>query len=311
MTAFAVHSLRSTVRAALCVVGASALTSACDLLNPGDDDSAAPVGNLCGDDPAPGTLRVLADLGTTSEGVAFSPDGRLFVGTPEGVVEVQPDGAVRPAGAVPSPVGLAPYDGGVIVASGDDGMGSGGIYYVDGSNEPDLWSVGLERPNFITATPWGTHLVSSPLGPGIVEVGAGGVWQLWSDAVPSPNGMVFEPGGGALFTVSTFQQEPPLWRVPTTDGLAGIPDARWVFPTGTAPDGVAMDSEGAVLILLNLTGQLVRFTEAEGALLINDTMTGPASIAIGPGGPWDPCEAIITSLYTNDLYAVRLSVPGP
>lgn len=287
--------------------------SACGLFGtPGDDDSAAQEAGPCEEEgEVPGTVTPLADLGTTSEGVAFSSDGRLFVGTPDGIVLVSPDGTVTDAGFVPEAVGLMPYRDGVLVASSDDGFGSGGIYYVDGVAPPSLWAVGLQGPNFLAPSPWGTVLVSSPVFGGIYETNEVGLLTLWSDEVPSPNGMVFDPTGQSLWVVTTFQQEPPLWRVGHDEGFATAAEARWVFPTGTAPDGVAIDAEGGVLILLNLTGEVVRFTEAEGALLFATGLTGPASLAIGRGGAWSRCEAVVTSLYGTTISKVRLAMPGP
>ena len=151
-------------------------------------DSAAPT--LCADSLPRGSVEVVATgfevEGTTgTEGLTFSPEGRLFVGGSAlggggFVAEVFADGTWSILANVPGSVGLAWWRDRILVATGDTGDGEGGLVTV----HPDTGVVevvvtGIDRANFPAPTPWGTILVSNPAGETVWEVTEGAAGHDW------------------------------------------------------------------------------------------------------------------------------------
>lgn len=276
---------------------------------PSDDPDPAPT-DPCADSAPPGSVRVVATgfFGGT-EGIAFSPDGRLFVSRGDVVEEVFPDGSHEEFASIPAEVGLTFWGGELIVASGDDGLpgDDGGVYAVDISDGAvRLLAGGIPGANFPVVTPWDTLLVSTPVGAEeIVEVSAGGDVLLWSADVPSPNGIGFSADGSAVYVVSTFTNPAPLWEVPIDEGVAGTPVELASWGTGVAPDGVAMGESGAVYIAQNLAGRVDRVDPATGdETALGEGVQFAASAAFGVGADWDVCALYVTSLFSGELYVV-------
>ena len=136
-----------------------------------------------------------------------------------------------------------------------------------------------------------------------------GAVALWSDGVPTPNGMVFTLDGNTLYIAATFQEE-GLWRIPvSSEGVAETAE-RWVPFEGAAPDGVAIDAEGNVYVALNTAGQIAKVDPAGNSSTLAMDMTGPASMAFGQGD-FDPCSLYVTSLFPPaKLYRVGAGVLG-
>ena len=249
-----------------------------------------------------------------TEGVTFSPDGRLFVSKGDEVAEVYPDGSHQIVASVPAEVGLAWWNGELIVASGDAGQpdGLGGIYAVDvDTGASRVLTSGIANANFPTVTPWGTLLVSTPSADEeIVEVNIDGDVSLWTDAVSSPNGMVFSADGTQLFIASTFVNPAPLWEVPVVEGAAGEPRQLVSWGPGVAPDGVAMGASGDVYIAQNLAGRIDRVTPAGEETALAEGVQFAASAAFGVGADWDPCALYVTSLFSDELYVVGVGEAG-
>jgi gluconolactonase len=143
----------------------------------------------------------------------------------------------------------------------------------------------------------------------IYEVSWDGAVSPWVDQVPTPNGMVFSLDGAFLYVATTFEQT-GLWRVPVSEqGEAGAPE-RWVeFEGSTAPDGVAIDSEGNVYVALNTAGQIAKVDEEGNASTLATGLFGPASLAFGQGD-FDPCSMYVTSLFGTQMSRVGVGVPG-
>jgi len=282
---------------------------------PADDDDSTEV-DVCADSLSEGTVQVFATgLTGGTEGIAFSPDGRLFVSRGDVVMEVWADGRHEELAPIPAEVGLAWWNGELIVASGDSGEpdGLGGVYAVDvDSGDVRLLAGGIPGANFPAVTPWGTLLVSTPSGDEeIVEVTAAGEVTLWSDEVTSPNGIGFSEDGSAAYVATTFANPAPLWEVPIVDGVAQTPTEITSWGPGTAPDGVAMGESGAVYIAQNIAGRIDRVDPADGSEdAVGVGVQFAASLAFGVGADWDPCAVYVTSLFSDELYVVGVGEPG-
>ena len=269
----------------------------------------------CASDIDVGEVQAFGDpTPTRTEGLVFAADGTLYVSAqdndgPDQLLEVSLDGSNESVAEAESLLGLESHSSGILAA----GIRTANLLLIDpsdGSN--DEIATGLGEPNFVVNTPWGTTLVSDDrpdLG-SILEVTSEGAVSTWSDGVPTPNGMVFSLDGSTLYVAATFQ-EAGLWRIPVSDRTAGTAE-KWVAYDTSAPDGVAIDSEGNVYVALNTAGQIAK-VDAEGnsSMLADDfpPRTGPASIAFGQG-EFDPCSLYVTSLFTTQMYRVGTGVLG-
>ena len=128
--------------------------------------------------------------------------------------------------------------------------------------------------------------------------------------MPTPNGIVFSLDRTTLY-VATTSEQPGLWRVPASpSGEPGTPE-RWVeFPEGSAPNGVAIDSEGNVYVALNLAGEVAKVDPEGNATTLATDVTGIASFAFGEGSR-DPCSLYATNLLGTQMFRVGTGVLGP
>lgn len=239
-----------------------------------------------------------------TEGVAFQ-EGVLHVSGADAIWAWQGGSWSRVAEV--HALGLAPGPGGLYAADpGDfslDGSGDDGRLLQLGAELAVLGS-GMPNPNFVLPTDDGV-LVSDDTA-AIYRVDDGMV-QTWSSEIPSPNGMGLDPSGEAVYVVSTFVSDPPLWRI-GSDGTGAEEITR--FPTGSAPDGLAVDGEGQVWVALNLEGAIVRIDPASGAETARFSgPTTPASLAFGRGEV-DPCSLVVTELYGETVWRLSVGVEG-
>lgn len=281
------------------------------------DDTAGPADgpSECQDDLQPGELAPMAeDFADGSEGVAFS-GGALYVSDTNGIARYTPDAGWTRTTPLDQALGLAPAGFGVLVADPGpaftfDGTGTDGrLLQVSGEGITTVLAEGMPNPNFVLAKPDGGVLVSDDTA-AIYEV-RGGAFTTWLDTVPSPNGMGLTRDGSALYVVSTFEPEPPLWRVPLEGGVPGTPEVVTTFETGSAPDGLAIDAQGGVWVALNLANELVRIDPATGEE--TDRILGvttPASLAFGAGEGFDPCSLYVTELYGETVWRVATGRRG-
>jgi len=243
-----------------------------------------------------------------TEGLAFSPDGRLFVGgsgvTGGGyVAEISVDGSWEIVADVPRSVGMVWKDGELLVATGDVGDGTGGLVGVD----VDLGSVrtvaaGMSGANFPVVTPWGTVLVSAPGGTTIWEADGADV-RVWAEGVPSPNGMAFSPDGSALYVANTYEQPSTVASIEVVDGAAGAIGVLATLPDGSTQDGVAMDGDGNLYVVNNLPGTVVRITPDGSWDTVAEGVAYGASLSFGVGA-FDPCALYVSSLFSSDVFEV-------
>jgi sugar lactone lactonase YvrE len=255
---------------------------------------------------------------STTEGITFDLDDSLYVsaryldaGTDDELLDVSLTGSFETAAASESILGLAAHEDGIIAAS----VGTGEVLLIDPSTGgvdiiADGNAAGMEDPNFVVTTPWGTMLVSDDrVGEDtIYEVTWEGDVSAWVTGVPTPNGMVFSLDNGTLYVATTFE-EAGLWRVPVNAmGEAGTP-TKWVAFETKAPDGVAIDSEGNVYVALNTAGEIAKVDPEGNDTIVASGVRGAASLAFGQGD-FDPCSVYVTSLFDTQLRRVGIGVLG-
>ncbi len=280
-----------------------------------DSSSTTGPARTCATDIAVGEVQPFADpLGTFSEGLTFDGNGALFVSArptdaDDQLLRFAADGSSEVAAESESLLGLASHDDGILAAS----IETGELLLIDpetGSSEVIASELG--EPNFVVTTPWGTTLVSDDrIGTSIIrEVTLEGDVSVWSDGVPTPNGMVFSLDNRTLYVAATFD-DPGLWRVPVSeDGEAGAPE-KWVTFEGgvSTPDGVAIDSEGNVYVALNLKSEIAQVKPDGTVAIIAQGVASAASIAFGRG-EFDPCSIYATSLFGEQLSRVGIGILG-
>ncbi len=300
-------------------VALSLTLAGCPSELPDADDDPTPE-DVCADSMPTGDLRVVATGFTGgSEGIAFSPDGRMFITSGDlPVEEVLPDGSHSQIAEVPRGVGLAWWGDKLAVAAFDSGLGDdiGGVWLVDvDTGDTELLATGIQDANFPAVTPWGTLLVSDDTGTeDIFEVTEDGDVSVWLSGVPSPNGIGFSADGAWMYVVTTFGQPAPAWRVPVSGGAAGTPEPMLEWGPGVAPDGLAMGASGDIFVAQNVAGRIDRVTPgAEGAATwttLGEGATWAASNAFGVGDDWDPCAMYVTSLFGEELYVIGAGEAG-
>lgn len=274
--------------------------------------------DVCVDSLAPGEVEVFAsgfevDGVSGTEGIAFSPDGRLFVGGSgiQGggfVAEIQPDGSWEILADVPGSVGLAWYQDQLVVAAGDVGD-EGGVVAVSDDGTTTVLASGIVGANFPVVTPWDTLLVSAPGQDTIVEVD-GDVVTPWLTDVPSPNGLAFTDDGSQLYLANTYDAPSDVGVVPVSDGVAGAYGVLATLDDGSTQDGVAMDAAGDLYVVLNLPGEIVRITPDGEVTRVASGVDYGASIAFGTGEGFDPCSIYATSLFTDAVFRVGTGREG-
>jgi sugar lactone lactonase YvrE len=277
----------------------------------GDDDSAAGSAECPG--RSAGAVFPFSSVGASTEGVAVRNDGALLVSSGDSILQIGGDGTAFEIASVPEALGLSPQGSGVAVAAWDDSTGAaGGVWTVDAQGNAQVLAPGLDRPNALAATPWGTLLVSDDFDTRIFEIDPStGLASTWLDGIESPNGIAFSADGGTLFVATTFVDPPGLWAVPVSSaGLAGIPSLFASFPTGSAPDGLVLDADGNVFVALNVDGSIARVSPQGEASTFAGGLDSPASLAFGLGGDFDPCSMYVTSLFGDTVSRVENDAVG-
>lgn len=247
-----------------------------------------------------------------TEGIAFGPDGTLYVAAGEQVVTIDVNGEVATFAAAPGVVGLVWWNDALWATSWRDDLGEENPALIEitaagATTRHPLPEVA--KPNFLTPTPWGTLLISDDFDTRIFERTAEGVVTVWATDVPSPNGMAFSPEGDVLYVANTFVNPAPIQSFPVSDGAAGTPTTLHAYGPATTPDGLAVAETGELLIALNLANRVDVWDGAEVSPLAGDLPT-VASIAFGQE-PFNPCAIYVTSLFGDAVWSVPAGLRGP
>ena len=277
----------------------------------------------CWDDLAVGEVEVVYDgFAGGSEGISFGAEGQLIATTienGEGTLWALSGGEATAFAQVPYALGLAPRaNGGFVVASiGELMEPDGGVYEVSAGGEATLLVDGIDSPNFIPLAPDGSTLVSDDFDTRVFHIAADGTVTTVIENVPSPNGMAYSPDASAFYVASTFDSAGQLTRYDVGDD--GLPvEATGVeimhAGAGQFPDGIAVDADGFVYVLANLSGSIWRVdgaaTDLQPGEVVVEGLDSPASMAFGRGDDFDPCSAYITELRGTRVVRVPLGVAG-
>lgn len=271
---------------------------------------------------AVGATEVVVSGLTGTEGLTFSPDGRLFVASGDVVLEVFANGTTRKLADVPTTVGTAWWNGALYVASGDDGTHApgnfcdatrkGALYKVTPEGAVTRFATGIRAPNFLAVAPWGELLVADDClsNTALYAVSAQGVVRPWLEGIPSANGLGFDAAGTTLYVAATFTTPSKLWKVSVTPaGQPGTPVPVVDFPEGAFADGLTLGADGAVYVALNARGEISRVKDGVAQSLASGLLTA-ASLEFGRGAAWDPCSVYVSSLIGDKVYRLRLGTRG-
>lgn len=278
-----------------------------------DDDVVAE----CWQDLAVGEKQVFADGFAGTEGIAFSAAGEMYVSAGGDIARVSSDGTSEPVAELTNAVGIAfTPDGALYVCEfGTSSLpqpNDGAIYRVDPDDSLHLVVEGIPNPNFIIYSPQDTLLVSDNMANIIYEVSAGGVLTEWLNPIQSPNGMVYAPDRQALYVAGTFAVNSPVYRIDldAAGEPTGVEEIAQLDALGL-PDGIAMDENGILYVTENSLGKIVRVNPNGGETeVVAEGMLTPASMAFGRGEGFDPCSIYVTELVGSKIWRVSLGVRG-
>ncbi len=226
------------------------------------------------------------------EGVAWGSDGSLYAGGEAGqIYRIEPGGEVQElasTGGFMYGITLA-ADGTVFACD----YGNAAVQRVSAKGEITTWSTGtpehpLRVPNFSAFDGAGNLYVTDSGDWGsddglIFRVTPEGRTDVWSQAVPAfPNGCCLNAEGDALLVVESRARR--LVRVP----IEGGPPTVVADLTGTQPDGVALASDGTILVGCYRPDRIWRVDpDGKKSVLVEDpdgvVLNQPANIAFcGP-----------------------------
>ncbi len=277
-----------------------------------------------------------AELKTVLDGLAFPESPRWHGGAlwfsdmhAHEVVSLAPDGSRRTAAAFDGPVsGLGWLPAGQMLVVSMAGkrvlrQEADGAFVTHG----DLSAVATGLANDMVIDAHGTafvgnfgfslHPMETPRAAKLARVKTDGAVSVAADELMFPNGMVITPDGGTLIVGESFA------RVLTAFDLArdGALTNRRVWaalPEGAAPDGICLDSEGAIWVASPTTSEVIR-VRAGGAVLAR-VPTEQLAIACMLGGEDRRTLYVLTAESTDPeacrtkrtarIQTMRVDAPG-
>jgi sugar lactone lactonase YvrE len=237
-----------------------------------------------------GHAEVVLEVPGRPSGLGWLPDGRLLVVSMAGrrVLRREHDGTVVEHADL---AGLASFDCNDMV--------------VDGQGRAWVGNAGFD----LSVRPLRVRPAQ------IVLVTPDGQARVVDDEVVFPNGCVVTPDGTTLVVAETFGQRLTAFTIAADGGLAD----RRVFAdlSGSAPDGICLDAEGAVWVA-DATGSAC-LRVREGGEVVTRVDTGRGCFACALGGPdrrllflltADGFQGAAIRRRTAAIEAVGVDVPG-
>lgn len=225
-----------------------------------------------------GTWSVLTEYDGQPNGLKIHRDGRIFIADRKrGVM------ALQPAGGEPEVVVGAPAPGERFLGLNDLVFAeSGDLYFTDQGRS------GLQNPN-------GRVFRLTPEGSLTVLI----------DIVPSPNGLVLNARGNALYIAVTRAN--CVWRMELDD-----PQYRtglFVQLPSAGPDGLALDEKGNLVVAHPTFGGVWVYSKLAQPLFFIRSSVGEKTTNIAYGGA-DMRTLFITESRTSTILTARLPTAG-
>jgi sugar lactone lactonase YvrE len=263
--------------------------------------------------PAADSFEVFADGLDGPEGLAFTRDGRLVVGSTTGDLLVfGPDGVGTVLASVPAPLaGITVLaDGRVLAAS----VPTGQVWAVSPDGEASLFAEGIGGPNFVVQTLRGGRILASASNSGEIVDITDGEPRVIASGLNFPNGLATDEalGGRHLYVALTLPGQVVRLEL-RADGSLGAPE---LYAEGlTLADGIAFDRAGNLLVVGFGMLWVVDRSGAVEVLAEDPLLDFPANLAFGQGPGFrsrDVYLANFGNMFGNgtDVVRFRYSNPG-
>jgi len=146
-----------------------------------------------------------------------------------------------------------------------------------------------------------------PFAPGeIILVPPRGSPQIAADGLAFPNGMAITPDKKTLIVSETLGERLTAFEI-AADGTLGKRRV-WAHLAGMTPDGISLDSEGAVWVASPVSSAVFRIQE--GGKILAKAEVANQAYACRLGGPGGRTLYIATSYHLPSLFALR-GLPAP
>jgi len=228
-----------------------------------------------------GEWMQIAEYDGWPNGLKIHRDGRVFITDyKKGIVQLDPtSGRVTPILESVGSEGFKGVNDLVFAASGD-------LYFTDQGQ------TGLQDPTGR-----------------VYRYSASGVLSCLVDTIPSPNGIVIDPGMTHLLIAVTRAQQ--VWRIPLQK--SGIVAKVGVFAQlhgGLGgPDGMALDEDGCLFVAHTGFGSIWRLSRFAEPVLRIKSCAGISTTNLAFGGP-ERKSLFITESETGSILRAELEVPG-
>ncbi|MBM4266864.1 MAG: hypothetical protein FJ144_09665 [Deltaproteobacteria bacterium] len=263
--------------------------------------------------PVAGPVEVFAGDLAGPEGLAFTRDGRLIVGSTTGdLLSFGPDGVGELLATVQGPLaGITVLADGRILATS---VPNDRIWAVTPDGESTLFAEGIGGPNFVVQSiRSGRVFVSGSTSGNIVEIIDGEPFVLAS-GLNFPNGLAtWETGGQSwLYVALTLPGHIIRMRL-LSDGSLGEPE---LYAEGLPiADGIAFDRAGNLLVVGG--GMLLAVTPSREVVELSEDplLNWPSNLAFGQGPGFDTRDVYLANFGNafgngTDVVRFRYSNPG-